>query len=376
MCVQVSRSAHHAPCLVRVATELATHFLQAEASSHSHSQHFPAEAAELARRSAADRPEIRRTAHAETAHQPTEGSSHSQHLPTEGSSHSQHLPTEGVRRAPSEALRAATLDGCGALLSLGTEAWAEASHKDAHTPFRWADAPLEDAASIAHAAIAYLQLAALVPPRAHPSSPRPTDLAGGLLALLHLRRSPRHADLLRLHGVVLPLLPTLFSHLSTAELSPLLRDWLPSATRARIGPPWAPLPVGLLAAHPPAAPPAARAADSAELPNMGEPRASAYLRTSRIGRLLPAWLTATAILTACPPLTRLILWELCTTPEVLRGQDKLLIPLLRARCAPAGGLHRLMAHHLDWLVSSWLDHCLPLVASPHHWLHPETSAIY
>ena len=178
--------------------------------------------------------------------------------------------------------------------------------------------------------------------------------------------------------MLLPLLPRLFAHYPAAELAPILRDWVPCATRVRAGPPWPPLPVGFAAqssssgrsAGPGAGAGTGRNA-GAGAPEPTDALASGYLRGSRIGRLLPAWLTATAVLVACPPLARSILWELCTTPEVLKGGEKTLLPLLRARCAPAGGLHQLMAYHLEWLLASWLDHCLPLVAFPHHWLLPD-----
>ena len=218
-----------------------------------------------------------------------------------------------------QALLAATLRGCAALVLRSVEGWE--------------DQPLEDASATALAVTAYLELGALVPPAYQAEVPQPRILASGLLGLLRLRRATRHADLLRLQAVVLPLIPRLFALRPTSELLPPLRD----ATRSAL-----------------AQPTHANAGGGSALP--------------QAGTLLAASLTATAVLTCCPDIRRFMLRELCHTPQVILGRDATLLSLVRARCCAAGGLHTLMVADLTWLVAVWLECGHALLAFPHHWL--------
>ena len=208
------------------------------------------------------------------------------------------------------AIQSATLVGCAPLMMRGMDAWE--------------DAPIEDAAAMAHAAIAFLRLGSLVPPSQQPESPSPRTLAMGMLGLFRLHRSVRHADLLRLQGLLLPALPALFALRPPAELLPTLRD----ASRCFN-------PKGI---------------------------------DAKVAAIFPALLTSTAVIRSCPQLTRPMLWDLCSIPQVTRGLDQRILPLIRARCASAGGLDALMAAHIQSLIASWLDAGWRLVAFPHHWL--------
>ena len=88
------------------------------------------------------------------------------------------------------------------------------------------------------------------PPEAHPEVPQPHALSRGVLGLLRLRRASRHADLLRLQGLLLPLLPELFALRPASELMPVLRD----ATRHSAPP----MPSSPSPAQPPPAPTSSR----------------------------------------------------------------------------------------------------------------------
>jgi len=225
------------------------------------------------------------------------------------------------RRAVAE-LCGTTLRECAPLLLRGMESLE--------------DAPLEDAAAATRAAVAFLRLGHHVHVQEHPEAPSARSIAAGALGLFKLRRSHRHADLLRLQALLLPLLPSLLAARPIAELMPILRD----ATRTL---PWTDRPTG-------------------------EPLLLKGLRDAKAAQTLSAYLTATAVLRYQPATLRLMLCELMATPCVLKGMDTAILDLLRARCVRLGGLHTMMRAQLPWLIAWWLDRGFPLVTFPHHWL--------
>ena len=52
----------------------------------------------------------------------------------------------------------------------------------------------------------------------------------------------------------------------------------------------------------------------------------------------------------------------------MRPDEAAVLPLLRTRCAPLGGLGALLALHLPWLVERWVEEARPLDDFPCHWL--------
>ena len=177
-------------------------------------------------------------------------------------------------------LQRATLDGCAPLVLRGMGSWE--------------DSPVEDAAAMAECAVSYLRLAALLPPSLQPSLPQPQSLARGLMGLLRLQRAARHADLLRLQGLVLPLLPPLCALRAPSEILPMLRSATRhSGTRHTTS------------AQPPSA---QQTAMGSIAPNVALPQA---------GMLLAAALTATAMISCCHVAQRQMPLELCLTPQVI-----------------------------------------------------------
>ena len=70
------------------------------------------------------------------------------------------------------------------------------------------------------------------------------------------------------------------------------------------------------------------------------------------------------------PRQRSILLQLCQQSRLFRAREHSLLPVLRAGCRPAGGLHSLLKLHLAWLVEKWLDGARCLLDFPAHWLDP------
>lgn len=76
-----------------------------------------------------------------------------------------------------------------------------------------------------------------------------------------------------------------------------------------------------------------------------------------------------AILTRCRPARqRSVLLALCTRFAVLRALEHVVLPVLHAGCAAAGGFRMLLTLHLAWLVEQWLDSSRSLLDFPAHWL--------
>lgn len=162
----------------------------------------------------------------------------------------------------------------------------------------WEDAPIEDAAATAHAAIAYLTVASTLPTSLQPDYPQPRQLTHGLMGLLKLRRAQRHYDLLRVQGLLLPLLAPLCRLRPFSEIQPLVRE----ATR----------PAGTQ-----------QTSLASIQPGVKLPPA---------GMLLASSLTATALLVCCAPARRGVLLELIQTPQVILGMDPKMHALCRAVC--------------------------------------------
>jgi len=203
------------------------------------------------------------------------------------------------RRAVAE-LCGTTLRECAPLLLRGMESLE--------------DAPLEDAAAATRAAVAFLRLGHHVHVQEHPEAPSARSIAAGALGLFKLRRSHRHADLLRLQALLLPLLPSLLAARPIAELMPILRD-------------------------------ATRTLPSTDRPT-GEPLLLKGLRDAKAAQTLSVYLTATAVLRYQPATMRLMLCELMATLCVLKGMDTAIPRTVRSlsntrgkRRIPAGTRH-------------------------------------